>query len=76
MIVSIEGINYDKNLHMYILDKDYYTTRTSTTLEEVLRCDNASNINAVVNSYLTRASVVLYSYIYKSNFRNKNIRLY
>lgn len=66
-ITTIPGTNYKKSLHLYVLDKDYYTERTATVLEDVLRSDNATNIDAVVRAYLIRASVTLYDYIYSFN---------
>lgn len=71
MIQVIDGLNYKKSIHKYVLDKDYYTLRSSTTLEEVLNAEGSANIFAVVESYLTRASVVLYSYIYSLNPGNQ-----
>lgn len=70
-IQTVLGLNYKKSIHKYVLDKDYYTQRSGITLEEALTADGASNIYAVVEAYLTRASVVLYSYIYSLNPGNQ-----
>lgn len=67
IINEINGLNYDADLHMYILDKNYFTMRTAISLEAVLKQGSSSNITAVVNSYLTRASTVLYNTIFSFN---------
>lgn len=63
-IIRLEGLEYDKDIHGYILDKNYFTIRTAMTLEDILDDDNSSGIDAVVEAYLKRASVILYDYIY------------
>lgn len=64
MIIELEGLVFDKENRRYVLDRDYYTTTTATTLEEVLTADNSTNIDAVVTAYLKRASQLVYDYIY------------
>lgn len=71
-IQTLKGLNYKKSIHKYVLDKDYFSERTSVTLENVLSSEDSGNIFAVVEAYLTRASIVLYSYIYSLNPDNKD----
>ena len=71
-IQIVKGLNYKKSIHKYVLDKNYFTERTAISLENVLSSEDSSNIFAVVEAYLTRASVVLYSYIYSSNPYHKD----
>lgn len=70
-IQTVIGLNYKKSIHKYVLDKDYYTERSAIVLEDALTADGSTSIDAVVEAYLTRASVVLYSYIYSLNPGNQ-----
>lgn len=70
------GLNYNKEFHYYILDRDYYTERTATNLEEVLRSDNSTSIDTVVTAFLQRASTTLYDYMYSFNPRFKKYLQY
>ena len=70
MAIRIQpGMTYNAVIHGYILDKDYYTQMSATNLEDILTADNATSIDAVVNSYLFRASSTLYDYILSFNPR-------
>lgn len=66
-IIKIDGLSYNSAIHGYILDRDYYTKISATNLEDILTADNATSIDAVVNSYLRRASKVFYEYVLSFN---------
>lgn len=70
-IQQIIGLTYKKSIHKYVLDRDYFTERSAIVLEDALTADGSTNIDAVIEAYLTRASVVLYSYIYSLNPGNQ-----
>lgn len=70
-MLELKGLTYSKDIHGYLLQKDYYTLRTAVSLEDVLTADNATNIDAVVNAYLYRASITFYDYVYSFNSRYK-----
>jgi hypothetical protein len=55
---------YDLNAHRYILKPEQIRDNYSIELIQVLDATGAINAQAVVNSFLKRASRVLYNYIY------------
>jgi hypothetical protein len=58
---------YDLHAHRYILKPEYIRDNYSLELVQVLDSTGAINSQAVVNSFLKRASRVMYNYIYSKH---------